>query len=64
MHESPGAGDHQLLGMDVHVARIGQLVLGAETSWSQSADSSGFAAAANGALTLFHGAGGISASPG
>ena len=56
VHESPGAGDHQLLGTDLHIARAGRLSLGAETSWSQSPDSSGFAASADGALALFTGA--------
>jgi uncharacterized repeat protein (TIGR01451 family) len=62
VHESPGAGDHQLLGADLHVTRVGHLALSAETSWSQSADSSGFAATASGALTLFRGAGRLAAT--
>ncbi|MES1260048.1 MAG: hypothetical protein ABUL71_05580, partial [Gemmatimonadota bacterium] len=62
IHESPGAGDHQLLGADFHLARIGGIALGGETSWSRSPDSSGFAAAADGSLSLFKGAGRLSAS--
>ncbi len=62
VRESPGAGDHQLLGGDLYLARAGAFTVGGEVSWSQSRDSSGFAASVEGGLTLLHGAARLSAT--
>ncbi len=50
-----GRGVHSLTGIDVRVLDFGALDVGAEVSYSNTPDSSGFAAAVDGGITLFNG---------
>ncbi|HLB54096.1 MAG TPA: hypothetical protein VJK71_03235 [Gemmatimonadales bacterium] len=62
VQESPGAGDHRLVGADLHLALTETFLLSAEISRSEGRDSSGVAASVDAGVALLQGKARLSGS--